>query len=123
MARDDLSRSHNIYVQGDDFVFKDAAGTGPYLVSCWHLHLCLEYSQRMRAVILSHNLEPPPLGYDLAVRTYNAEPTTYTAFSEFDDNGSCIPSQFPKLCPQTFFSNAPPQTAIIRVPSPPARPR
>lgn len=41
MVRDDLSRSRNISLQGDDFVFKDAAGTGTFLVPRWHLHLCL----------------------------------------------------------------------------------
>ena len=59
MAHDNLSRSAHIFWQGDDFVFIDIADTGAFIVSCWHMHLCLEYSKRMHTVMYKKNLDPP----------------------------------------------------------------
>ena len=108
MAHDDLSRSAHIFRRGDDFVFVDIADTGAFVVPRWHMHLCLEYSKRMHAVVYKKNLDPPPIGYDIIACTYNGELGIITNFSEFDVMGCCLLCPLPEPSPYTFFGNHPP---------------
>lgn len=49
------------------------------------------------------HVDPPPIGYDVIARTYNAEPNFNSSFSEW-----LIGCMRPEPSPYTFFGNSPP---------------
>ena len=112
MNAHNLSESRNIFQQGDDFIFVDVAGTGTLAVPQWYMHLCLEYSKKMCAVVYKKYLDPPLIGYDIIAYTYNTEHGITTNFSRLDNSECCSLCMFPKPSPYMFFRKKPPLPPI-----------